>query len=91
MNVVIVNDNAHVNGGAARVAIQEAGGLADRGPKSILSARWSLSQRAASSQHQRPLLTAACSLLSIQSCRSIRSGLVEHQGRTANDPNHQPP
>jgi glycosyltransferase involved in cell wall biosynthesis len=33
VNVVIVNDNAHVNGGAAKVAIQEAVGLADRGHK----------------------------------------------------------
>ncbi|WP_433966843.1 glycosyltransferase family 4 protein [Tunturiibacter gelidiferens] len=33
MNVVIINDNAHVNGGAAKVAIQEAVGLADRGHK----------------------------------------------------------
>ena len=31
MNVIVVNDNAHVNGGAAKVAIQEAVGLADRG------------------------------------------------------------
>lgn len=31
MNVLIVNDNAHVNGGAAKVAIQEAVGLAQRG------------------------------------------------------------
>ena len=33
MNVVIINDTAHVNGGAAKVAIQEAVGLADRGHK----------------------------------------------------------
>lgn len=33
MNVVIINDNAHVNGGAAKIAIQEAVGLADRGHK----------------------------------------------------------
>jgi glycosyltransferase involved in cell wall biosynthesis len=33
VNVVIINDNAHVNGGAAKVAIQEAVGLADRGHK----------------------------------------------------------
>jgi glycosyltransferase involved in cell wall biosynthesis len=33
LNVVIINDNAHVNGGAAKVAIQEAVGLADRGHK----------------------------------------------------------
>jgi glycosyltransferase involved in cell wall biosynthesis len=33
VNVVIINDNAHVNGGAAKVAIQEAVGLADRGYK----------------------------------------------------------
>lgn len=31
MNVIVVNDNAHVNGGAAKVAIQEAVGLANRG------------------------------------------------------------
>jgi glycosyltransferase involved in cell wall biosynthesis len=31
VNVIVVNDNAHVNGGAAKVAIQEAVGLADRG------------------------------------------------------------
>ena len=31
MNVIIINDTAHVNGGAAKVAIQEAVGLADRG------------------------------------------------------------
>jgi glycosyltransferase involved in cell wall biosynthesis len=31
VNVIILNDNAHVNGGAAKVAIQEAVGLADRG------------------------------------------------------------
>ena len=31
VNVVIINDNAHVNAGAAKVAIQEAVGLADRG------------------------------------------------------------
>lgn len=31
VNVIIINDNAHVNGGAAKVAIQEAMGLADRG------------------------------------------------------------
>jgi glycosyltransferase involved in cell wall biosynthesis len=31
VNVIIVNDNAHVNGGAAKVAIQEAVGLAQRG------------------------------------------------------------
>jgi glycosyltransferase involved in cell wall biosynthesis len=31
VNVIIINDNAHVNGGAAKVAIQEAVGLADRG------------------------------------------------------------
>jgi glycosyltransferase involved in cell wall biosynthesis len=31
MNVVIVNDTAHVNGGAAKLAIAEAIGLADRG------------------------------------------------------------
>jgi glycosyltransferase involved in cell wall biosynthesis len=33
VNVVIITDNAHVNGGAAKVAIQEAVGLADRGHK----------------------------------------------------------
>jgi glycosyltransferase involved in cell wall biosynthesis len=33
VNVVFINDNAHVNGGAAKVAIQEAVGLADRGHK----------------------------------------------------------
>ena len=33
VNVVIINDNAHMNGGAAKVAIQEAVGLADRGHK----------------------------------------------------------
>lgn len=33
MRVVIINDNAHVNGGAAKVAIQEAVGLADCGHK----------------------------------------------------------
>ncbi len=31
MNIVIANDNAHVNGGAAKLAILEAVGLADRG------------------------------------------------------------
>jgi len=31
VNVIVINDNAHVNGGAAKVAIQEARGLADRG------------------------------------------------------------
>lgn len=31
MNVIVINDNAHVNGGASKVAIQEAVGLADRG------------------------------------------------------------
>ena len=31
MKVIVVNDNAHINGGAAKVAIQEAVGLADRG------------------------------------------------------------
>ena len=31
MDVLIVNDNGHVNGGAAKVAIQEAVGLAQRG------------------------------------------------------------
>ena len=32
MNVIVISDNAHVNGGAAKVAIQEARGLADGGP-----------------------------------------------------------
>ena len=31
MNVIIINDSAHINGGAAKVAIQQAAGLADRG------------------------------------------------------------
>ena len=31
MNVVVVNDNAHVNGGAAKLAIIEACGLAEKG------------------------------------------------------------
>lgn len=31
MNVIVINDNPHVNGGAAKVAIQQAVGLADRG------------------------------------------------------------
>jgi glycosyltransferase involved in cell wall biosynthesis len=31
VNVVIINDNAQVNGGAAKVAIMEAAGLAERG------------------------------------------------------------
>ena len=35
MNVVIVNDNAHVNGGAAKLAIMEAAGLAERGHRVI--------------------------------------------------------
>jgi glycosyltransferase involved in cell wall biosynthesis len=30
LNVVIINDNAHVNGGAAKIAIMEAAGLAER-------------------------------------------------------------
>jgi Glycosyltransferase Family 4 len=31
MNIVIINDNAHVNGGAAKLAIMAAHGLAERG------------------------------------------------------------
>jgi glycosyltransferase involved in cell wall biosynthesis len=31
LNIVIINDTAHVNGGAAKLAITEARGLADRG------------------------------------------------------------
>ena len=31
VNVIVINDNAQVNGGAAKVAIQEAAGLAERG------------------------------------------------------------
>jgi glycosyltransferase involved in cell wall biosynthesis len=31
VNVIIINDTAHLNGGAAKVAIDEASGLADRG------------------------------------------------------------
>ncbi len=33
MNVVMINDTAHINGGAAKIAIMEACGLADRGHK----------------------------------------------------------